>query len=235
MTAQRKRLGLLVPSSNTSMEYEFARYMPRGVTLHTSRMPIAPEVTESSLLAMSAASVDHARLLADCRADVILYGCTSGSFIKGKGFDARIAQDIEQATGIRATSTSHCVLEALSHVGVKKLAVYTPYIEEVNRRAQTFLQDNGFEVTALYGMGLLDNLDIGRVEPGDILKMVLDHDRCSAEAVFISCTNLRTIEIIAPLSRVLGIPVISSNQASLWGALRLLGRGEAFDLTGPYD
>jgi len=230
---QKKRLGLLIPSSNTTMEYEFSRWLPSSVTMHTSRMPIAAEVTEESLIEMAGASVDSARLLADCRVDLILYGCTSGSFVKGKGFDEKVEEDIGRATGIPAISTSGCVLDALKHTEARRVAVYTPYIDEINQRARVFLQDNGFEVTALYGLGLIDNIAVGQIDPAGVFKMVFENDRHGASVAFISCTNLRTFEVITPLSKVLGIPVITSNQASLWGALRALGWEGSFDFIFP--
>lgn len=200
------------------------RWMPPGVSIHTSRMPIASEVTEQSLIEMASASVDSARLLADCGVDLILYGCTSGSFIKGMGFDEKVEEDIRAATGIRTVSTSSCVLDALRRTDATRMAVYTPYIDEVNERARGFLEDNGFEVTTLFGLGLIDNTAVGRISPADVFKMVFENDRGGADLVFISCTNLRTLEIIAPLSKVLGIPVVTSNQASMEGALRALRR-----------
>ena len=199
---QKKRLGLLIPSSNTTMEYEFSGWLPSSVTMHTSRMPIAAEVTEESLIEMAGASVGSARLLADCRVDVILYGCTSGSFVKGKGFDEKVEEDIHRATGIPTVSTSGCVLDALKHTGARRVAVYTPYIDEINQRARVFLQDNGFEVTALYGLGLVDNIAVGQIDPAEVFKMVFGNDRCGASVVFISCTNLRTFEIVTPLQRL---------------------------------
>jgi maleate isomerase len=186
-------------------------------------MPIASDVTEESLIEMASASVDSACLLADCGVDAILYGCTSGSFIKGIGFDKKVEEDIRAATGIRTVSTSGCVLDALRRAGAARVAVYTPYIEEVNERARTFLEDNGFEVTSLCGLGLIDNIAVGEISPAEVFKMVFEDDRGGADLVFVSCTNLRTFEIIAPLSEVLGIPVVTSNQASLHGALRALG------------
>ena len=230
MTQLHGRVGLLIPSSNTTMEHEFSRWLPLSYALHSSRMPIEPEVTEASLIKMADASVDSARLLADCQVDLILYGCTSGSFIKGQGFDKEVEDKIYKATAIRTISTSGCVLEALRHTGASRVAVYTPYIDEINQRALAFLQANGFQVTALYGMGLIDNIDIGKVEPAAVRRMVLENDHLGADVIFLSCTNLRTFEVISPLSKALGIPVISSNQASLWGALGRLGWEGSLDL-----
>jgi maleate isomerase len=223
VTNVRRRLGVLIPSSNTVVEDEFARYLPSGITLHVSRMPISADVTVKSLLEMAAASVASARLLTDCRPDLILYACTSGSFVKGKAFYEQVEEDIYSATGIPTLSTSRCILEALQESNSKKVAVYTPYVDEVNSRARAFLEAHGFEVTGLYGMGLVDNLSVGDVEPAEVFRFVFEQDRRGADAAIISCTNLRTLDVIEPLEKVLGAPVVSSNQASLAGVLRHLG------------
>ncbi|MCL4458659.1 MAG: maleate cis-trans isomerase [Chloroflexi bacterium] len=217
----RKRLGLLIPSSNTTMEFEFGHYLPPSVSLHTARMPCV-DVTPEVLRAMASTCVQGAQLLADCRPDLILYGCTSGSFIEGKGYDRRLEEQMEGATGIPTLTTSHAVLDALTHLKAKRVEIFTPYITEINERERIFFEDNGFKVTQVRGLGIVDNTEIGRQHPAEAFKLAYEFNDKDSDVLFISCTNFRTFEIIVPLSKVLGKPVVTSNQASLWAALKRL-------------
>jgi maleate isomerase len=172
---------------------------------------------------MSEASVDAVRLMIECELDIVLYGCTSGSFIKGADFHKQVETSLESASGFPVLSTSRCILEALDHLGCRKVAVFTPYINDVNKRAKRFLEESGFSVTSIQGMGLINNKEVGQVDPAEVFKFVYENDRKDADTVFISCTNLPTMEIVRSLAGVIDLPVISSNQASIWGSLRRLG------------
>ncbi len=219
---KRRKLGLVLPSSNTTMELEFTRYLPARVSLHVARMPIT-EVTAEGLSEMSEWAVEAARLLRDAGVDLLLYGCTSGSFIKGLGFDLALQERMEKATGIKAMTTSRAVLDVLSKLGAKRVAVGTPYLEEVNTRLKGFLEGNGFEVATMRGLNILRNVDIGNLEPADAFRLGLEVASAPSEVIFLSCTNFRTFEALSPLTRVVGRPVISSNQASMYAALKALG------------
>jgi len=218
------RIGLIVPSSNTTMEVEFSGYAPKGVFIHTSRLPLR-RIIEEELLGMSGEVEKCARLLSDAGVNVIVYGCTTGSLVKGKGYDEELERRIKEATGIPVITTAGAVLDALNEKGVKKIAVATPYIEEINRKEESFLIENGFEVCGIKGLGIEENLEVGRL-PLSVaysLGKGLIRAHPEAEALFISCTNFRTFGIITALSRDIGEPVITSNQASLWCALQECG------------
>ncbi|WP_457750956.1 maleate cis-trans isomerase family protein [Thermococcus sp.] len=219
MYGWRGRLGLIVPSSNTTMEMELHDYLPNGVSLHTSRMPLQ-NVREDELLKMSALAVESARLLKDADVELIIYGCTSGSFIGGENFEKELEAKIEDEVNVPVVSTSTAVVEALKILDAQSLLVITPYTEEINRREKEFLEANGFEVLDLRGLEIEDNLQIGRLEPYEAYRLAKASFIEEADAVFISCTNLRTFEIIEALEEDLGLPVVTSNQASLWLALR---------------
>jgi len=212
------RIGLLVPSSNTTMEPDFYAMAPRGVTIHTARMRLS-QVTPEALILMAEDTERAAGLLADAGVDVIVYGCTTGSLVGGVEWEEGLVGRIEEETGKPAVSTSSAVVEALRSLGVKRVGVATPYSEKLNGLEKSFLEDLGFHVTGIRGLGLLDNLDIGRVGRGtlvDITREVADE----AEAVFISCTNLPVLGLIEEFEKEFNRPVVTSNQASMWAALR---------------
>ncbi|NJD99844.1 maleate cis-trans isomerase [Thermococcus sp. LS1] len=219
MYGWRGRLGLIVPSSNTTMEMELHSAIPEGVSLHTARVPLR-NVTEEELIKMNALAVESAKLLRDAGVELILYGCTSGSFIGGKDFEKELEAKIENEVNVPVVSTSTAVVEALKMLDAQSILVITPYTDEINEREKEFLEANDFEVLDIRGLGIEDNTKIGKLEPYEAYRLAKATFVDEADAIFISCTNLRTFEIIEPLEEDLGVPVVTSNQASLWLALR---------------
>ncbi|NJE85762.1 maleate cis-trans isomerase [Thermococcus sp. CX2] len=221
MYGWRGRLGLIVPSSNTTMEMELHSALPEGVSLHTSRVPLR-NVTEEELIKMNALAVESAKLLRDAGVELILYGCTSGSFIGGKDFEKELEAKMENEVNVPVVSTSTAVIEALRMLDAQSILVVTPYTDEINEREREFLEANDFEVLDIRGLGIEDNTQIGKLEPYEAYRLAKATFVDEADAIFISCTNLRTFEIIEALEEDLGVPVVTSNQASLWLALREL-------------
>lgn len=224
MYGWRLRIGLIVPSSNTTMEPEFYQHLPQGVSLHTARITIVNAVPEE-LSKMPEELDGCVELLRTAKVDVVVFGCTSGSFLMGKGYDRELEERIEKVGGVPAVTTSHAVLEALKAKGVQKLAIATPYIEEINEKEVKFFSDYGFTVEIIRGLNLTDNLQIGACEPSKAYQLGLEvvKEKPDVDGLFISCTNFRTFEIIEPLSRDIEKPVITSNQASLWMGLETGG------------
>jgi len=216
------RLGLLIPSSNTTMEPEFYRMLPKEFTVHAARLKLK-SVTVKGLAEMERKIEEEASKLADTDVSVIGYGCTSGSLFKGLGHDLEIEQRIEKASGKPAVATAGAVIKALKSLKIKKIAVATPYIDEINRLERQFLALNGFEIIDFKGLGLSSNLEIGRVNRKTLLKLVLSLNYKDADGIFISCTNLPTIDIIEELEAKTEKPVISSNTATLWAMLKKIG------------
>lgn len=217
------RIGLLVPSSNTTMEPEFHHMSPVGVSVHTARMKLL-DVTPEGLVEMAEDAERAASLLASAAVDVIVYGCTTGSLVRGIEWEQSLVEVIESLTGLPTFSTSGAVVKALKDLGLERVAVATPYTDVLNRLEHVFLEAHGFEVTAMKGLGLIRNLDIGATEPETIINLVRSVVN-ETDGIFISCTNLPTVNILEPLEKELNMPVISSNQASIWAALRELRIG----------
>ncbi|RLG84198.1 MAG: maleate cis-trans isomerase [Thermoprotei archaeon] len=224
MYGWRGRIGLIVPASNTTMEVEFYKMAPDGVSIHTTRVPLQ-KVNVEELESMEKHLVDAAKLLSMANVDVIVFGCTTGSLIKGIGYDREIIKKLQEETNIPSTTTTTAVIEALKALNANKIALATPYIDEVNEREERFLKDMGFEVVDLKSLNILKNIDIGKQIPETVYRLVKSLNYSDADVIFISCTNFRTIEVIEKLEEDLGIPVISSNTASMWMALKLLKIG----------
>lgn len=222
MRGWRARLGLLVPASNTTNEPEFQSFLPEGVSLHATRMKTG-KTDEEGLEYMNEDVERCSKLLAAADIDVAIYGCTTGSLIGGPGFDKEVRSKISDITGVPSVVTASAIKDAFEAMDVSKLAIATPYISELNQREKEFLEDNGFTVTNISGLELEENQDIGKCWPQETYRRARQVDTDDADAVFVSCTNYRTFEIIEVLEKDLGKPVVTSNQATLWKALRTMG------------
>lgn len=219
----RGRIGLITPSPGSSTEAEFNRYRPEGVAVLTTRIPLLG-ISVEALNKMYTYVEEAALLLADtAEVDVIVFGCTAGSLVRGAGWDREIVQRLVKLTGRKATTTSTGVLEALTALGVGRVAVATPYSAEVNEAEKAFLDNQGFRVTRIIGPLLSDPKRVPQIPPEDMYRLAKEADTPDADAMFISCTGLHVLGIIDMLERDLGKPVIASNQVSLWSALKQLG------------
>jgi maleate cis-trans isomerase len=195
---------------------------PPGVTIHTARMFITEATPEG--LARMTDDVDVAtRLLATAEVDVMAFACTSGSLLYGAGYDRRLAERISCLTRAKVVTTSTAVLEAFYALGVRTVAVGTPYIDAINERVAAFLEANGIRVARLRGLGIRGATDIARQPPSVAYRLGSEVDCPEAEAIFLSCTNFRAAEAAEALECDLGKPVVTSNQATMWAALRAAG------------
>ena len=216
------RIGLLIPSSNTSVEPEFYRALPPDVTLHTARLFLS-HISEATLAAMLDELEAQGKLLATADVDVIMLGAVAPGFLKGLGYDRELAARIAGATGKRASTTATALLEALRHLQVTRIAIGAPYDKVVSDIASRFLQANGIEVVATRELGLAQNLEVGRLLPQSAYDMGIELDCPRAQAVVFAGTNWRTMAITEKLEAKIGKPVISTTAAALWSALRMVG------------
>ncbi len=167
-----------------------------------------------------------AQRLAERGAQAVGYGCTSGSYVLGPSGDAAIIEQMRKAAGVPATTTSTAAVTALRTLGAQSVAVLSPHIDDLNARLRAYLEAAGFTVTAMVGLNL--SCDIEAVEPAETRHIVESQvDTPDADAVFISCTGMRTAEIIDDLEATLGKPIVTANQATLWHLGQLVGVSSA--------
>ncbi len=221
MLGWRARLGIMLPSVNTTTEPEFYRMAPPGVTCHFARMEF--ERTEPKYYEGMVEDVPPlVRKLAHARVDAIAFGCTSGSLYGGLGYDRKIIDMIREVADLPVTTTSTALVEALSELKVRKIAVATPYQDWINDLEKKFLEGYGLEVLSMGGLGLT-GFDVCELKPEEFYRFAKGLARPGMDALFMSCMGLRTLEIIPILERDLGCPVLSSNQVTMWALLRLAG------------
>ena len=215
----RGRIGLIYPAPGLAGDVEFHKMSPDGVAVITTRMPL-DDVTPEGLIKMAEDVEEDAALLAKAKVDVIVFGCTSGSLVKGLGYDKEIIRRIESKVGIPTVTTSTAVIESFKALNTKRVAVSTPYNEKINEKEKIFINDNGFEVTAIKGLEILYADQMQDVRPEEMYRLAKEVFTKDADTVFISCTGISVINIIESLEQDLKQPVVTSNQASMWAALR---------------
>lgn len=221
----RARIGMLLPSVNQAAELQIGTLLPEGVSLHTTRMKLTSS-REEHVREMISDVERSATLLADADVDLIVFHCTAASMF-APGFDDAIIDRIGNATGRNATSTSKACLGAFEAFGVGRITLTTPYIQETNDREVAFLESHGIEVLSETGMGIAgDGAAMLAVEPEEWRRRVNAQDEPGSDAAFISCTAVRAIEAIESVEADIGKPAVTSNQAMLWHALRLLDIGD---------
>ena len=246
MEASVPRLGLIVPSLNAVMEFEMQRMAAGAMPILTTRVSAhntgtrAAVGTRENLLWMDAQAPAAAELLAHANVDVICFGCTAGGVVKGPGAEQDIIRGITAATGKPATVTIAATVDALRALGAARVSVASPYEQWLNDYLRAFLEKSGVEVAAIDGFNATANAALGpqhaaRVTPQQVHDLAVAVDRPQAQAIFISCTNFRTLEIIEPLEQKLGKPVLTATSVSMWKMLRLAddkrtvaGGGELF-------
>ena len=235
MTAQNDRkypqwgwkalIGVLHPYGSPQAGADFKKLAPIGVDVVIGWVPLHKNESTEEMMKLS----DHVVEMAGSgifrrKPEVVLWCCTAGSFLKGAGFDLQLIDGIKKASGVQqATTTSTAIVAAFKELGVKKLAMCTPYPRSANELEKKFIEAHGIELTRCEGFEFVDFNDMQRAKPHDFFEFGKLCDTPDADAVFISCTGIDVLEVIEPLEKTIGKPVITSNQASFWHAFKLAG------------
>jgi len=221
----RARIGLIVPDSLIPTEPWFYRVKPEGVSFLTTRMALGKKTTPETLKRMKEHVLRASRELASSEVDVIGFCCTSGSFIEGFGYDQKISKEIEDDVGIPATTTTTGFVDALKILGIKSLVLVTPYVEEINRIEKNFLEEIGVRVLGIGSLNKIDVIDYTNTTAGELYRLAKNTFKKypMAEGIFVSCMSMRAMDVIQALETDLEVPVVTSDQATLWKLLRFAG------------
>lgn len=214
-------MGLIVLQVDETIEQDFRRLFPAPeVALYVSRIPSGAALTPATIAQMAVDLPQAASLLPPAaRFDVIGYACTSGTTLIGVDQVTRLVQD--NATTQAVTNPLTATIAALAALEVKSVAIVSPYIASVAVPICQAFADAGFEVPVTLTFGEQIEANVARIDPASIYAAALQAGQTrGVEAVFLSCTNLRTLDIIDDLEHQLGLPVISSNQALAWHMAR---------------
>ncbi|NQV45156.1 MAG: arylmalonate decarboxylase [Rhodospirillales bacterium] len=218
----RAKIGYLLLATEQTIEDDVFTLRPDGVGVHFTRVPIPDSITNETLTAQAdLLAAAASTILPDGSLDVTCYACTSGSLVIG---EERVFEELlVGAPNAKPTSLITGVIRALRTLGVKRISVATPYLDEINRREEVYLKDVGFDVLNIVGLNIEKDSEMVRVPPEYIVEFAMAVDHPDSEALFISCGALRTLDVIDEIEQRLGKPVICSNQAMIWDTLRLAG------------
>ena len=216
-------VGIVVPY-DFALDRELWRWVPEDVTVHLSRTAYSPlpvTVEQAEVIGDKDAVAQCTKDLIAVEPEVVAYACTSGSFVAGRAGERALVSSMLGAGAAAAVTTSGALVEALSALGVTRLAVATPYDGAVTARLHGFLEEAGVRVTGSAHLGRSGR--IWTVPYAVTAALVRDVAAAGGEAVFVACTNLPTYDIVAPLEAELGIPVLTANQVTMWACLRRIG------------
>lgn len=221
----RAKIGLVIPSNNTVIEPELWAMRPPGVTVHGNRI-LTRGNTPEGIVEMEKSAARAVSELKAGQMDVIVYACLATSLVKGLPWTREVARQITAETGNPATTAATATLDALLSLGVQRVAIATPYTDRIQAFVPGFVAEFGLDLVATRNLGVQNSLELWKIPGEELRAFARSVDSPRAEALCIVATDLPTIGEIAALERELGKPVVTTNQAILWKALRLAGVDE---------
>ena len=219
----RGRIGFVCVANAGLTEGDMVRMCPDGVGLSFTHMRMQTECTIDNLARMEHDIDDALSGFVPARddIDVVCYNCTSGSFVIGEEIiRAKLEAGRPDVTG---TTLLTGVIAALGFLGVKSLSVGTAYTPDIDELERAYLESQDFRVPLIQGLSLQTDVEMNRVSPDYLRSFALSLDRPDADAIFLSCGALRSLDVLEDVEREIGKPVVCSNQASFWHCLRLCG------------
>ena len=228
MDGQPMAVGLMVPANNTTMEPELLAWLPEGSCCRTLRIPRGQGMlTPADLPEYVDRALSLATQFVDEDIDLVVYGCTAAGFMGGPARDAEVAAKLAKTTGKRVVTTAGAMVASLEHIGARRIAVITPYLDLVNERIRAFLAHSGISVEILSTFNARTVEELAAIQPRQIAERARAVIQPGIDALFIACSQLPTRAIIDDLERELAIPVWSSIRATAWQALGMTERALA--------
>ena len=226
MYGWRARIGSIGATPTDIFPYEFYQIVPEGISIMPASLSI-PQVKEKDLKEGREAIETVAMGLTREGADAIILGGAPMLYAQGAGSDRILSDQITKATGIPTISNQTAMMDALKALGVNKILVTSPFVEETNEKLKAFLEGSGFEVAGMGGFGLEKNADINRITRQQAYHFVRDtfvkHQRKGIQGILMPCANWPTSLLAEKWEVDLDVPVVTSNLAKIWAALRVLG------------
>lgn len=230
------RIGLIVPSSNTTMETEIPAMLqareairPDRFTFHSSRMRMK-HVNPEELKAMDDDSLRCATELADADVDLMAYACLVAIMAQGEGYhrtsEARLAGCARASADadVPVVSSAGALVEALHHLGARRVSVVAPYIPSLTRMVCDYIEAEGITVHDSISLGVADNLAVGRLDPAQLPELAQKVDTTGVDALILSaCVQMPSLPAIQPVQDQFDIPVVSAAVATVWKTLNTLG------------
>jgi len=221
------RIGLIALASDFTIEKDFINVIKdKDIDFFVNRIECYNPLTSENLIKMSQKVTEVTKdILPDQKIDCVVYGCTSGTIAAGySSIEKKIKLAKPEA---KVTTPSTAAVKALNKLKIKKIAVFTPYIKDLNNEVVEFFKKENFTITSNSFFDIKNDLDIGKVDPEYLFEILSQMDLKEADALFISCTALPAMSIIDKLEKKLSKFVLSSNQALIWDTLENIGKNNS--------
>ncbi len=218
---------IVVPENNTTMEPEISLLCPALAPIPVARVKRpARTLLLDDLPAYAEATLDAIEPFASQQFDLVIYGCTAAGFLGGPAGNARMMERLRERTGATVVSTAGAMIEALQSAGVHSTAVVTPYLAPVNDGLRAYLESSGIAVETLNSFFCKTTKELGEVTEDQVLELARRTVTSQSKSLFVACSQLPTLKVVAQLRAQLAIPVWSSIQATAWaGAKALTAQG----------
>ena len=223
------RIGLVALSTDFSIERDFnSIFLNLPIDLFVNRLPFYNPLTDKNLVKMTEKLTEVTEnILPNQTLDAVAYGCTSGTIAAGVD---EITNKIQSAKpNCKVTTPITSAVNALKHLNLKKISVFTPYPQAINEKVINYFKNEGFDIQSFASFNLESDLDIGKIDPKYLLEVLTKMDTVDAEALFISCTALPAFEIIQELENKIKKIVLSSNQTLIWDSIRSVGHNSSIE------
>jgi maleate cis-trans isomerase len=218
---------IVVPENNTTMEPEISALCPALAPIPVARVKRpARTLLLEDLPAYAEATLDAIEPFAAERFDLVIYGCSAAGFIGGPSGNARTVDRLRERTRATVVSTAGAMVEALRSAGVSNTAVVTPYLRSVNDGLRDYLESSGIDVDTLNSFFCKTTAELGQITEDQVLEPARRTVTARSKSLFVACSQLPTLDVVARLRAELEIPVWSSIQATAWaGATALTAQG----------
>lgn len=223
----RRRIGLIALATDMTTEVDYARLLvPRGIAVHTTRIPFVNPVTPETLAAMAPDITEAAALILPGETlDAVVYSCTSASVVIG---DAAVRQAIAAGKpGAEPVTPISAGLTALRALGARRISLLTPYLPETTAPMAALFEAEAFDLAGVTCMGLSDDRAMARIDVATLAEQARAAVVPGSDALFVACTALRAVAAIEKIEAAAGVPVVSANLATAWKVLRLCGYSDA--------
>lgn len=224
---------IVVPENNTTMEPEISALCPALAPIPVARVKRpARTLLLEDLPAYAEATLDAIEPFAAEQFDLVIYGCTAAGFLGGPSGNARMVERLRERTRATVVSTAGAMVEALRSAGVSNAAVVTPYLRSVNDGLRDYLESSGIQVETLNSFFCKTTADLGQITEDQVLELARRTVTARSKSLFVACSQLPTLNVVAQLRAELEIPVWPSIQATAWaGATALTAQGFPVQLT----
>jgi maleate cis-trans isomerase len=214
---------IVVPENNTTMEPEIAALCPELAPIPVARVKRpARTLLLEDLPAYAEATLAAIEPFADRQFDLVIYGCTAAGFLGGPAGNARMVERLCERTHATVVSTAGAMIDALRSEGVSSAAVVTPYLAPVNDGLRSYLESSGIGVETLNSFFCKTTAELGRITEEQVLELALRTVTPQSKSLFVACSQLPTLNVVAKLRAQLDIPVWSSIQATAWAGAKAL-------------